>query len=202
MLRSLEPRRRKPHLASFSRSMLEAVRGRRPRRSSHVVARANLSASAHTDQRKPSLAGLGREALKAAFRALGVPDRELNMRVGQLWHWLYFRGARDFAQMTTIGKALRAPARGQLHARSSRGGGRAGVAGRHAQVAVAARCRETAWQGRRDRMCLHPRGGSRHPLHLEPGGLHPHVHVLPHRHPEARSQSLGRRDRGAGDGGP
>jgi len=37
-----------------------------------------------------------------------VPERELRMRVGQLWHWIYLRGARDFDVMTTIGKGLRA----------------------------------------------------------------------------------------------
>jgi 23S rRNA (adenine2503-C2)-methyltransferase len=58
--------------------------------------------------RKPSLVGLGRAELKAAFAALGVPERELNMRADQLWHWLYFRGATDFSVMTTIGKELRA----------------------------------------------------------------------------------------------
>jgi 23S rRNA (adenine2503-C2)-methyltransferase len=62
----------------------------------------------HAPARRPSLVGLGRAELKAVFAALGVPERELNMRVGQLWHWLYFRGATDFATMTTIGKELRA----------------------------------------------------------------------------------------------
>jgi 23S rRNA (adenine2503-C2)-methyltransferase len=57
---------------------------------------------------KPSLVGRGRTELRAAFAALGVPERELNMRAGQLWHWLYFRGTTDFSAMTTIGKELRA----------------------------------------------------------------------------------------------
>jgi 23S rRNA (adenine2503-C2)-methyltransferase len=56
---------------------------------------------------KPSLAGLARPALAAALQAIGVPDRDLNMRVAQLWHWLYFHGATDFARMLNIGKALR-----------------------------------------------------------------------------------------------
>lgn len=30
------------------------------------------------------------------------------MRVGQLWNWIYHYGVRDFAEMTTIGKGLRA----------------------------------------------------------------------------------------------
>jgi len=46
---------------------------------------------------KPSLAGLTRHELKEKLAAIGVPERELRMRVGQLWHWLYLRGLRDFA---------------------------------------------------------------------------------------------------------
>lgn len=39
---------------------------------------------------------------------LGVPERQSKMRVQQLWHWLYHRGAQDFAQMTTMSKGMRA----------------------------------------------------------------------------------------------
>jgi len=37
-----------------------------------------------------------------------VPEKELRMRVGQLWNWVYHYGVRDFEAMTTIGKGLRA----------------------------------------------------------------------------------------------
>src|SRR5262245_50386857 len=57
---------------------------------------------------KPSLAGLGREGLAAALAAVGVPDRQLKMRVGQLWGWLYARGARTFEEMSDVSKELRA----------------------------------------------------------------------------------------------
>ena len=40
--------------------------------------------------------------------AIGVPERELKMRIAQVWHWIYFRGARDFSEMTNVGKGLRA----------------------------------------------------------------------------------------------
>ena len=40
----------------------------------------------------------------------------------------------------------------------------------------------------RDRDRLHPRRGPRHALHLEPGRLHAHLLVLPHRHPAAGAQ--------------
>ncbi|HEX6002271.1 MAG TPA: 23S rRNA (adenine(2503)-C(2))-methyltransferase RlmN [Hyphomicrobiaceae bacterium] len=57
---------------------------------------------------KPSLAGLGRDGLAAALGAVGVPDRQLKMRVGQLWSWLYVRGATTFAEMSDVSKDLRA----------------------------------------------------------------------------------------------
>jgi len=57
---------------------------------------------------KPSLVGMTRQQLRDSLAALDVPERELRMRVGQLWHWIYLRGARDFDVMTTIGKGLRA----------------------------------------------------------------------------------------------
>ena len=57
---------------------------------------------------KPSLAGLGREGLRAALAAIGVPDRQLKMRVGQLWSWMYVRGATAFADMSDVSKELRA----------------------------------------------------------------------------------------------
>jgi 23S rRNA (adenine2503-C2)-methyltransferase len=54
------------------------------------------------------LIGLGRPELTAKLRALGVPERQVRMRVSQLWSWLYVRGATSFATMTDIAKELRA----------------------------------------------------------------------------------------------
>ena len=56
----------------------------------------------------PSLAGLGREGLAAALRAIGVPEKQVRMRVGQLWSWIYARGATSFDQMSDVSKELRA----------------------------------------------------------------------------------------------
>ncbi len=56
---------------------------------------------------KPSLAGLTRAELIEALRALELPERELRMRAAQLWHWIYFRGASDFASMLNISKPMR-----------------------------------------------------------------------------------------------
>ncbi len=57
---------------------------------------------------KPPLIGLPRAALAEALGAAGVPDRQRRMRVQQIWHWLYVRGAQDFDEMTTLAKDLRA----------------------------------------------------------------------------------------------
>jgi 23S rRNA (adenine2503-C2)-methyltransferase len=56
----------------------------------------------------PSLVGLSRDALVEALGAIDVPERQRRMRVQQIWHWLYVRGAQSFDEMTTLSKDLRA----------------------------------------------------------------------------------------------
>src|SRR5215467_4081078 len=57
---------------------------------------------------RASLAGLGREGLRVALAGIGVPDKHLKMRVGQLWSWIYVRGATAFEAMSDVSKELRA----------------------------------------------------------------------------------------------
>jgi 23S rRNA (adenine2503-C2)-methyltransferase len=57
---------------------------------------------------KPSLVGLTRAGLADALAGIGIPTGQVKMRAGQIWHWLYLRGATDFAAMTNISKDLRA----------------------------------------------------------------------------------------------
>src|SRR6476659_4305840 len=57
---------------------------------------------------KPSLVGLTRAVLAEALGAVGVPPSQRKMRVQQLWHWIYVRGAQDFSQMTSVSKELHA----------------------------------------------------------------------------------------------
>jgi 23S rRNA (adenine2503-C2)-methyltransferase len=56
---------------------------------------------------KPSLVGLSRAQMAAALRAIDLPEREIKMRVGQLWHWIYFQGVSDFDRMTNVSKTMR-----------------------------------------------------------------------------------------------
>src|SRR5665213_3789327 len=51
-----------------------------------------------------NLVVLSREELAAEMAAIGVEP----FRARQLWHWIYHRGATDFAAMTTLAKSFRA----------------------------------------------------------------------------------------------
>jgi 23S rRNA (adenine2503-C2)-methyltransferase len=51
-----------------------------------------------------NLVGLSREELAAVLAERGAPA----FRARQLWHWIYHRGATDFALMTTLAKSFRA----------------------------------------------------------------------------------------------
>jgi 23S rRNA (adenine2503-C2)-methyltransferase len=57
---------------------------------------------------KPSLVGLSRAELAEALASAGVPAAQRKMRVQQIWHWLYVRGAESFSAMTSVSKELRA----------------------------------------------------------------------------------------------
>jgi 23S rRNA (adenine2503-C2)-methyltransferase len=57
---------------------------------------------------KPSLIGLSRAELADALGSVGVPEAQRRMRVGQIWNWLYARGATGFEQMSSVSKELRA----------------------------------------------------------------------------------------------
>ena len=72
------------------------------------ASRAALGVGRAVAAEKPSLIGMMREELGAALAQAGVPERQVKMRVQQLWHWLYVRGVSDFADMRNISKELRA----------------------------------------------------------------------------------------------
>ena len=54
-----------------------------------------------------SLVGLNRTALKQVLADIGVAEKEQNMRVRQIWSWLYVHGVQDIDKMTTLSAALR-----------------------------------------------------------------------------------------------
>ena len=68
---------------------------------------ANPPPSALPGDPRPGLIGRPRAELAQLIAALGEPERHAALRARQLWHWLYDRGARDFAAMTTLPALLR-----------------------------------------------------------------------------------------------
>jgi 23S rRNA (adenine2503-C2)-methyltransferase len=59
------------------------------------------------DVSMPSLAGMSRDALRQCLLEAGVPQKQVRMRLNQLWRWIYYSGVRDFEAMTDIAKPLR-----------------------------------------------------------------------------------------------
>jgi 23S rRNA (adenine2503-C2)-methyltransferase len=77
-----------------------------------VVAGANaplekIALETYQPPAKPSLVGLSRAELAEQLGDIGVAPAQRKMRVQQLWHWIYVRGARDFDEMTSISRSMR-----------------------------------------------------------------------------------------------
>ena len=56
---------------------------------------------------QPNLVGLTRAQLADALIQIGTADRQVKMRVGQIWQWLYHKGVQSFDDMTNLSKAFR-----------------------------------------------------------------------------------------------
>jgi len=74
---------------------------------------APITQDVHTIPRKlpegpTNLVGLTRDAMRDALIAMGTPEKQAKMRVGQIWQWIYQWGVRDFDAMTNLSKAFRA----------------------------------------------------------------------------------------------
>ena len=54
-----------------------------------------------------NLIGLSRDQMRDALIAVGTPEKQAKMRVGQIWQWIYHWGVRDFDLMTNLAKDYR-----------------------------------------------------------------------------------------------
>ncbi|QFT64743.1 23S rRNA (adenine(2503)-C(2))-methyltransferase RlmN [Roseivivax sp. THAF30] len=54
-----------------------------------------------------NIVGMTRIALRDALLAVGTPEKQVKMRVNQVWAWLYHWGVRDFEAMTNLSKDYR-----------------------------------------------------------------------------------------------
>ena len=59
-----------------------------------------------TDSRMDLIAA-DRDQLGIVLEQMGVPPSQSKMRINQIWHWLYVRGATSFDQMLNLSKELR-----------------------------------------------------------------------------------------------
>jgi 23S rRNA (adenine2503-C2)-methyltransferase len=74
---------------------------------------APITQDVHTMPRKlpdglANLVGMTRDAMRDALIAIGTPEKQAKMRVGQIWQWIYNWGVRDFDAMTNLSKSFRA----------------------------------------------------------------------------------------------
>jgi 23S rRNA (adenine2503-C2)-methyltransferase len=54
-----------------------------------------------------NIVGLTRSSLREVLIESGTPEKQANMRVGQIWQWIYEKGVRDFGKMTNLAKTYR-----------------------------------------------------------------------------------------------
>ena len=61
----------------------------------------------NNDNKEVSLVGLTREEIKDSLIKFDIPDQQINMRVNQVWGWIYNKGVSSIDEMTTLSLGLR-----------------------------------------------------------------------------------------------
>ena len=61
----------------------------------------------NNDNKEVSLVGLTREEIKDSLKKFDIPDQQINMRVNQVWGWIYNKGVSSIDEMTTLSLGLR-----------------------------------------------------------------------------------------------
>ena len=61
----------------------------------------------NNDNKEVSLVGLTREKIKDSLIKFDIPDQQINMRVNQVWGWIYNKGVTSIDEMTTLSLGLR-----------------------------------------------------------------------------------------------
>ena len=59
------------------------------------------------ENKEVSLVGLTKKQIKDLLGKLDIPDQQLNMRVNQIWGWVYNKGINSIDEMTTLSLDLR-----------------------------------------------------------------------------------------------
>src|SRR3546814_2859078 len=82
----------------------QGLRGHRPRLQEGLTNSMTAAVSVTPQTGHRNLIGLSRDELAAELAPHGIDG----FRLRQVWHWLYHRGGRNFAEMTTLSKPVRA----------------------------------------------------------------------------------------------
>ena len=61
----------------------------------------------NNNNKEVSLVGLTREEIKDSLIKFDIPDQQINMRVNQVWGWIYNKGVSSIDEMTTLSLGLR-----------------------------------------------------------------------------------------------
>ncbi|MBA4042236.1 MAG: 23S rRNA (adenine(2503)-C(2))-methyltransferase RlmN, partial [Sphingobium sp.] len=72
----------------------------------HIDPVAVPRAAPRRDDGRIDLIGLSKDELRLALETAQLEPKQAKLRAKQLWHWMYNRGATDFAVMTDISKAM------------------------------------------------------------------------------------------------
>ena len=66
-----------------------------------------METKTQSSEDKRSLMGLPRDQLSEALNILDIPEKQKNMRLNQVWGWLYNKGSKSIDEMTTLSLDLR-----------------------------------------------------------------------------------------------
>ena len=61
----------------------------------------------NNNNKEVSLVGLTREEIKDSLIKFDIPNQQINMRVNQIWGWIYNKGISSIDEMTTLSLGLR-----------------------------------------------------------------------------------------------
>ncbi|MCB2091373.1 MAG: 23S rRNA (adenine(2503)-C(2))-methyltransferase RlmN [Alphaproteobacteria bacterium] len=61
----------------------------------------------HKFDESRSLIGLSHAEVAEKLKEIGIPEKHCRMRAQQIWHWIYYRGAKSFDEMSNISKDMR-----------------------------------------------------------------------------------------------
>ena len=60
-----------------------------------------------TRKNETSLVGLTRDEIKESLKKFDIPESQINMRINQIWGWVYSKGISSIDEMTTLSLELR-----------------------------------------------------------------------------------------------